>query len=378
MSSVRDVIIIGAGPGGGSAAWHLARLGASVLVLEKQALPRYKPCGGGVGPEVRGWFDIDFTPAVSAYVDAVRYTWNMGERVDAPLELREPLWMVRRDIFDHHLISAAVARGAALRTGETVQAIAREGATWRVTTDQGTHHARLLIGADGAKGQIAKWLGLAKRRVVIGGAIEIEINAPVPEPNVAHFEFGMVANGYLWNFPKKDCHSIGIGAWGQKSVDLRTPLAAYTRYFGLSMEGVKQHGHPLLLWQGNSVLHADGALLCGEAAGIVDPFTAEGIRPSLFTGMCAAEAGMAWLKGDASALAKYSKRVADEHGRDMKWAARVAKAFYAVPRLAYSVGVTRPSATRTMGRLLTGELKWHEVAPRALKRLVSPGALLSS
>ena len=377
MSHLHDVIIVGAGPGGGSAAWHLARLGHSVLVLEKQSLPRYKPCGGGVGPEVRGWFDIDLSPAISTLVDTARYTWNMGERIDAPLELREPLWMVRRDVFDHYLIQQAVSKGATLRTGETVQGIERTGATWRVTTDAGVHESRLLIGADGAKGQVAKWLGLAKRKVVIGGAIEVEVQAPVPEPNVAHFEFGMVTNGYLWNFPKKDCHSIGIGAWGQKSVDLRTPLAEYTRYFGLTLDNVKQHGHPILLWQGNSMLHADGAMLCGEAAGIVDPFTAEGIRPSLFTGMCAAEAAAAHFRGEASALARYSDRVAREHGRDMRWAARVAKAFYAMPRLAYSVGVSRPSATRTMGRLLTGEIRWSEVAPRALKRLVLPRSLLS-
>ena len=377
MSTVYDAIIIGAGPGGGSAAWHLARLGHSALVLEKESLPRYKPCGGGVGPEVRSWFDFDFAPVVSALVDTARYTWKMGERVDAPLELREPLWMVRRDVFDHFLIQQAVAKGATLRTNETVQSVARDGDRWTVTTDLGVHQARLLIGADGAKGQTAKWLGLGKRQVVIGGAIEIEVNAPVPEPNVAHFEFGMVNNGYLWNFPKRDGHSIGIGAWGQKSVDLRTPLAEYTRYFGLSMDGVKQHGHPLLLWQGNSLLHTEGAMICGEAAGIVDPFTAEGIRPSLFTGMCAAEAAAVCLRGERGALAAYSERVANEHGRDMKWAARVAKAFYTLPRLAYTVGVSRPSATRTMGRLLTGELKWHEVAPRALQRLVNPRALLS-
>ena len=377
MSTVYDAIIIGAGPGGGSAAWHLARLGHSALVLEKESLPRYKPCGGGVGPEVRSWFDFDFAPVVSALVDTARYTWKMGERVDAPLELREPLWMVRRDVFDHFLIQQAVAKGATLRTNETVQSVARDGDRWTVTTDLGVHQARLLIGADGAKGQTAKWLGLGKRQVVIGGAIEIEVNAPVPEPNVAHFEFGMVNNGYLWNFPKRDCHSIGIGSWGQKSVDLRTPLAEYTRYFGLSMDGVKQHGHPLLLWQGNSRLHTDGAMICGEAAGIVDPFTAEGIRPSLFTGMCAAEAAAVWFRGERGALAAYSERVANEHGRDMNWAARVAKAFYTLPRLAYTVGVSRPSATRTMGRLLTGELKWHEVAPRALQRLVNPRALLS-
>jgi len=101
---------------------------------------------------------------------------------------------------------------------------------------------------------------------VIGGAIEVEIEAPVPEPNVAHFEFALVRDGYLWNFPKAKVHSIGIGSFGKHKVDLKRPLACYVDSFGLSLDDVTLHGHPLLLWKGPSVLHTEAALLCGEAA----------------------------------------------------------------------------------------------------------------
>lgn len=106
-----DCIIVGAGPAGGTAAYHLAKKGRSVLVLEKETLPRYKPCGGGVSPVVADWFDFDFSPAISLKVKTVRYTWNMEDVVLADLQTPEPIWMVRRDIFDHFLIQQAQNKG---------------------------------------------------------------------------------------------------------------------------------------------------------------------------------------------------------------------------------------------------------------------------
>ncbi|MGB7417183.1 MAG: FAD-dependent oxidoreductase, partial [Thermosynechococcaceae cyanobacterium] len=110
-----DCLIVGAGPAGGTAAYHLAKKGRSVLVLEKESLPRYKPCGGGVSPIVAQWFDFDFSPAISLRVNTIRYTWNMGDPVEAELQTPEPIWMVRRDIFDHFLIQKAQEQGAELR-----------------------------------------------------------------------------------------------------------------------------------------------------------------------------------------------------------------------------------------------------------------------
>ena len=74
-----DCIVVGAGPAGGSAAYHLARQGRSVLIIEKDPLPRYKPCGGGVSPAIAKWFDFDFSPAISCKVDTLRYTWNLED-----------------------------------------------------------------------------------------------------------------------------------------------------------------------------------------------------------------------------------------------------------------------------------------------------------
>ncbi|MBD1870213.1 geranylgeranyl reductase family protein [Oculatella sp. FACHB-28] len=365
-----DCIIVGAGPAGGTAAYHLAKRGRSVLVLEKASLPRYKPCGGGVSPQVAEWFDFDFSPAISIKVNAIRYTWKMGDPVEAKLKDSEPIWMVRRDVFDHFLVQQAQKQGAELRDNTEVTGIEFKSDHWQVNTANGPVTGRYVIAADGAKGSMAKWLGFKDRKRRFAGALEAEAAANVKDPESAHFEFGMVKNGYIWNFPKADGYSIGVGTFrGGEQQDFKAILTEYATLFGIDLKTTQQYGHPLCLWDGNQKLHTQNALLAGEAACVVDPFTAEGIRPSIFTGVKAAEAIDGAIAGDKNALERYTQVISDEWGADMVWAQRLAGIFYRAPGIGYRVGVKRPSATERMVKILCGELRYADVANRAMKRL---------
>lgn len=365
-----DCIIVGAGPAGGSAAYHLAKRGRSVLILDKASLPRYKPCGGGVSPQVAQWFDFDFSPAISLTVDTIRYTWKMEDAVEAPLKTPEPIWMVRRDVFDHFLVKQAQRQGAELRDNTEVTGIEFQSDRWQVNLLNGSVTGRYLIAADGAKGQMAKFLGFKDRKRRLGGALEAEAAADVKNPTAAHFEFGMVKNGYIWNFPKADGYSIGIGAFrGGESQDFKSILTEYGTLFDVDIKTCKQYGHPLCLWDGDQKLHTQNALLAGEAACVVDPFTAEGIRPSMFSGVKAASAIDEALAGDVNALERYTQIIADEWGTDMVWAQRLAGLFYRAPGIGYKVGIKRSSATERMGKILCGEMRYADVATRAIKRL---------
>lgn len=365
-----DCIIVGAGPAGGTAAYHLAKRGRSVLVLEKASLPRYKPCGGGVSPAIAQWFDFDFTPAISLKVNTIRYTWKMADPVEAELKVPEPVWMVRRDVFDHFLIQQAQQQGAELRDGTEVTGIEFKSSHWQVNTPNGPVMGRYLIAADGAKGPMAKWLGFKERKRRMGGALEAEALTQVSNGHMAHFEFGMVKNGYIWNFPKAEGYSIGIGTFrGGEPQDLRAIVTEYSTSFGVDFKAIKQYGHPLCLWDGQQKLHTQNALLAGEAACVVDPFTAEGIRPSMFSGLKASEAIDQALAGDSQALAQYTKVINEEWGNDMAWAQRLAGVFYRIPGVAYRLGVKRPSATQRFGQILCGKLRYSDVAGGAIKRL---------
>lgn len=366
-----DCIVVGAGPAGGSAAYHLAKRGRSVLVLEKESMPRYKPCGGGVSPMVQAWFDFDFLPAVSLTVKQIRYTWQMGDPQLVELDTLEPVWMVRRDLFDHYLIQQAQKLGAELRDSTPVVSIEWKSDRWQVKTEHEVIETKYLIAADGAKGSMAKWLGFKERKRRMGAALEVE--APVDQPDISkiHFDFGAVSNGYIWNFPKADGYSIGIGTFrgSDEKQNLKEIAANYAQSFGIDMSKIKQYGHPICLWDGDQKLHTQNALLAGETACVVDPFTAEGIRPSLFTGMLAAESIDKALNGDPDALKNYSTRVQQEWGSDMVWAQRIAAIFYRVPGFAYKVGVKRPAATKRMGQILCGEQRYRDVAGNAIQRL---------
>lgn len=365
-----DCIIVGAGPAGGTAAYHLAKRGRSVLVLEKESLPRYKPCGGGVSPIVAQWFDFDFSPAISLRVNTIRYTWNMGDPVEAELHTPEPIWMVRRDVFDHFLIQKAQEQGAELREQTEVTGIEFKCDRWQVNTADGPIEARYLIAADGAKGPMARWLGFKDRKRRMGGALEAEAMTEIENPDTVHFEFGMVKNGYIWNFPKADGYSIGIGAFrGGTAQNLREIVTEYSTMFGVDFTAIRQHGHPLCLWEGDQKLHTQQAVLAGEAACVVDPFTAEGIRPSMFSGLKASEAIDQALSGDINALERYTTVMSEEWGADMAWAQRLAGVFYRVPGLGYRLGIKQPGATRRMGQILCGEVRYGDVADGAIKKL---------
>jgi geranylgeranyl reductase family protein len=332
----------------------------------------------GVSPQIANWFDFDFSPAISVKVHRVRYTFNLEDPVDVDLPQHQALWMVRRDIFDHLIVQQAQAKGATLRDGTRVTGLENLGTSWQVQTTQGTMVGRFLIAADGARGSMAKWLGFNQRRYQLAAALEAEPRLEVPADPVVYFDLGLLQRGYLWNFPKADGYSIGGGVFrsgAQRRQDLRTPVADYSAQFNVDAAQIKHFGHPILIWDGPQVLHTQRALLAGEAACVVDPFTAEGIRPSIFSGLKAAGAIAAALQGNEQALAGYSETMNREWGEEMRWARRLARLVYQAPGLAYRVGVKRPSSSETMVKIFCGELRYAQVAQRAIRRL-TPGLIL--
>jgi geranylgeranyl reductase family protein len=368
-----DCIIVGAGPAGTSAAYHLAKKGHSVLILEKASFPRNKPCGGGVSPAIAQWFDFDFSPVIDNTVNKVKYTWKMDDPVEVDLQGVQPMWMVKRDVFDNFLAQQAQDRGAQLKDNVEVIGVKSSGDRWQVNTTNGVFESRYLIAADGAKGPMANWLGFEESSKFVSCSLEVTAQVPADRKQVASFDFGSIKGGFLWSFPKSDGYSIsGAFVKGKgKPQDLQKQIQNYASFLGANTANSTYTESAMNLWAENRVLHTNRALLAGEAAGMADPLTGEGIRPAIFTGLKAAEAIDAAIAGDANALAKYTQIIDEQWTSDLVWAGRLSGMFHQFPKIAYKVGVKRPSAAQLMGKILCGELRYSEVTDKAMKRIKS-------
>ena len=367
-----DCIIVGAGPAGASAAYHLAKKGHSVLVIDKAAFPRYKPCGGGVSPAIAQLFDFDFTSVISSTVSKVKYTWKMDDPLEVELKNVTPMWMVRRDEFDNFLIQKATAQGVELKDNLEVTGVSLQGDTWQVSTSTGTFEAKYLIAADGGDSKVAGWLGLEPQQKVAAASLEVPAEVSDRRATMAYFDFGSLKNGFMWNFPKADGFSFS-GAFVRdkkgKPAELKKQLTKYAEQFQLDLSNSTYIEHPLNLWNEDRPLHSDRALIVGEAAGIVDPLIGEGIRPAVFTGVQAANAISSAIAGDANALAQYTEAIKQKWGSDLAKAKFLAGLFFKAPKIAYKLGVKRPGAGKLMGKILCGELSYSEIVEKATKKL---------
>jgi geranylgeranyl reductase family protein len=284
-----DVIVVGAGPAGSTAAYFLVEAGKRVLLIEKDQMPRYKMCGGGLSIRfLRQQFPFSFDNSAFHAVKGISYIHN-GHVITIPLAA-DAVSLVMRDEFDHYLLSqtrADVIQGCAVRSiKELPNSVVVE------MKDGSQYSAPFLIGADGANSIVARALGLRKRRVM-AAAIEVELPAsPEMQRRFGQeivFIFGEIHYGYLWIFPKPNHLSIGIGALHPKPGELQATLKRVMARYGISLENVPLRGHPIPIFTRFERVASRRVLLAGDAAGLADPLSGEGIRFAIKSGRLAAE-----------------------------------------------------------------------------------------
>ena len=351
-----DVIVVGAGIGGAAAAYFLGRADQQVLVLEKEALPRYKACGGGVPKSVFRYFSFPFDEVVESEIAAVRFSYSGRKEVTFPLPAK-PVAMVMRDRFDALVLSQTRAE---VRDSTTVIGVVEERNQVRVKTAEGQElAARYLLGADGANSVVARGLGLRQKKV-LGAAIEAEV--PVDGQTLAEyaqtalFEFGTVPGGYLWIFPKKEHLSAGIAVFDKSHADLRGILRGEMTKFGIELDGIPLHAHPLPVHWYHERLATERTLLVGDAAGLVDPFLGEGIRYAVRSARLAAEA----IAEDEVKV--YTSRVQQKIGTGLRRARWLARLFYGLPRLCFLLGIRNPRVVQAFADMLDERVNYFDIS----------------
>lgn len=352
-----DAVVVGAGPAGSTAAYRLARGGASVLLLDRARFPRDKPCGGGL--TFRAVRELPF-PVDSVVEDTVScvelglgYRHRSVRRSGAPLVL-----MTQRRRLDAYLVEQAAAAGADFRDGASAREIAVEQDAARLTVDGERVEAQILIGADGANGSTTRSLGLEPNDY--GVAFEANISyGSVPKERYAGrlvLELGAVPGGYAWVFPKGDHANVGVGGWRSEAPQLRRQLQRLCAEQGIPADELQEaRGYRLPFRTRSSPLGRGRALLVGDAAGLVDPLSGDGMYEAFVSSRLAASAALGALAGEADSLEAYREDLLQALGALHAYSWRAKHALDRFPRLTYEV-VRRPFVWRAIEKLVRGEL----------------------
>lgn len=315
-----DVVVVGGGPSGATAAADLARAGRKVALLDRAG--RIKPCGGAIPPRLIADFDIPDDQIV-ARITSARMVSPTARHVDIPIE-GGFIGMVDREHFDAFLRDRAVAAGATLVTG-AFTGIERDGSQTRVayrdkaSGDIASLPTRLVIGADGARSNVAR--GEVPGGDTIPYVIAYhEIIASPPTGAYDPHRCDVIYDGaispdfYGWIFPHGAQASVGMGT-GVDGVDLKAATTALRRASGLEdCRTIRKEGAPIPLRPLDRWDNGRDVVLAGDAAGVVAPSSGEGIYYAMVGGRLAAEAASACLaSGRAADLRLARKRFMAEH-----------------------------------------------------------------
>jgi geranylgeranyl reductase family protein len=335
-----DAIVVGAGPGGASAAFYLAATGARTLLLERETLPRTKACGDGVAAEgIKLALTMGLDPARAARwwrPEELVLTSPRGKQArcrgasdpDAAYSS-----VVPRAEFDHALAMLAVTRGAELREGSSVAGVmVEDGAVRGVRVDSASGPfeatAPLVIAADGFDSSVGRALGIRHASKHTARAIRAYYRLPrAPERAIEIHMHDSVRPGYGWYFPcGEDVVNVGVGILESELAKTnetapRAIEALFERFLrenpfvARRLAGATRiselHGGPIAMMGAPTCTVRPGCLFVGDAAGFTFASTGEGVALAMGTGKLAGEVGgLALDRGafDAKTLGEYDRR----------------------------------------------------------------------
>jgi geranylgeranyl reductase family protein len=371
-----DVAVVGGGPAGLAAASAAAATGARTVVLERAEHPRYKTCGGGlIGASlaaVGGQIAVPARDQIRAATFTLRGGREFTREQDEPL-----LDMVLREEFDEALLRRAADQGAVLRQRAPVRAIDQAGdhASARLA-DGSVVAAKVIIGADGSSGVSARHVGVQFEQVDLGLELEIAVPPPVARQWAGRvlLDWGKIPASYGWVFPKGDRLTVGVIAARGNGDATRDYLREFTGWLKLgSFDLVRDSGHLTRCRTDRSALRRGRVLVAGDAAGLLDPWTREGIsfalRSGALAGEFAAKAAVADSGQDAeSSLDEYVAAVGRVLVPEMR-AGRVLLSAFTRHTGTFHAGLATPKGWRVFVKMCRSEISLSELAGRPSARI---------
>lgn len=362
-----DVAIIGGGPAGLSAAHAAASAGARTIVLERAEHPRYKTCGGGLIGTSLGMAASRIAVPGRDTITAITFT-DDGRRAFTRRAYDRPLLtMVRRDDFDLAWYEAAVGAGATVRQNAQARAIVQDDHSAVVTLADGSRvGAKVVIGADGSAGISSRHVGVTFDQQDLG--LEVELAAAEADRsawrNRVLLDWGPAPGSYGWVFPKDDELTVGVIMQKGRGAETKRYLSRFLDRLGLAGRPVRRDsGHLTRCRSADAPLRRGRVLVVGDAAGLLEPWTREGISYALRSGAWAGEAAARATVPPAAALDAYAVTVRERLLPEMAAGRRLLDV-YARRRHLVHAAMATPLGWRAFTAFCRGELSMADVVNR--------------
>lgn len=369
-----DLVVVGAGPAGTAAARAAAAAGIETLVLEAEEFPRSKPCAGGVTAAALKELGTPLPPWVARRpCRAIRPRFG-----DLAVTVRRTgviVEVVRRDEFDAFLASLARQAGAEVRQRVKVLGVEPDPDGVFLHTDRGDLRARTVIGADGARSRVAQAVRRPFARPDLGVCQVAELPGQPGDRDPFFVDglevrYGEPRQGYGWIFPQAAGFNVGIGSVASRLASPRQALSAFLSRAGLP-EPAKVRGAVLPLGGRRRVWSRGQVMLAGDAAGVADPFTGEGIRYALISGRLAGECAAEALhrRPTRPDLSAYPVRCRAAFARDLRLAWWFARLYLRLPPQLNALVFRHPGLFSRVADILQGEATYADLVGELGRRL---------
>ncbi|MCL6559833.1 MAG: geranylgeranyl reductase family protein, partial [Firmicutes bacterium] len=336
------------------------------ILLEKEYFPRTKPCAGGVSAAAAKLIGTQIPPEIiEARCNSIRGHYG---RKTVFFELQKDfLAVVSREVFDHWLLSLALAAGAEVRQGEKVREIEKGAGVLTVRTASRVYRGRLVIGADGVNSIVARAVRapFSKRELAFCVCTEIPADYAVVDLwNSIEIYYGPFPMSYGWIFPKRERVSAGLGGWITGLLGIKELFQKFLLERGLATDH-RLKGHYIPLGGFNRQLVSDGIILAGDAAGFADPFTGEGIRYAIASGRQAALTAIPLISKGVTLsrqnLSVYERQCYQEFGGGLRKALFIARIFKRFPAAFFGMFFSCREPFQKILEILTGESDYSQM-----------------